>query len=397
MVATGKTDVCPPPEDAQSPLSTFSRIQDSCGKSKPSAESKAKSKKKHLKKLSESVLDSAKMVAQCDKMKVNLTNVSKDTNKKVKKLYKSATAAIDEEGFEEESSGLLKAILEKEKKKNNEGDSDDEYEVQEILDKRELEDKIEYLVKWRGWDDIDDRTWEPEEHLEGAEKLIIAYKKLQDLDENLVPRKHGKKVKLVVEDDFEVEDILEKRGKGKKVEYLVRWRTKPDDVEDETWELLEDLSDFSDIIELFEKNLEENTTKSTTENAGADEPTTSQKRQAESSDSDSVSQPKKQKTSDADDISLTTKSDCENKTNSINTPTKEHSDVGGKDTENLINAAKANFEKVSMCDLNSFVEGIIKASIEDAINIIFDKQLENKNGEDLVNGNVIQGTENPSS
>ena len=39
-------------------------------------------------------------------------------------------------------------------------DAEDEYEVEFIVDKRMLKGKVEYQVKWKGWDH-DDNTWEP--------------------------------------------------------------------------------------------------------------------------------------------------------------------------------------------------------------------------------------------
>ena len=39
--------------------------------------------------------------------------------------------------------------------------SDEEYEVETIINKRVRKGKIEYLVKWKGLDNPDDNTWEP--------------------------------------------------------------------------------------------------------------------------------------------------------------------------------------------------------------------------------------------
>lgn len=39
----------------------------------------------------------------------------------------------------------------------------DTYQVEKILDKRKIRSgKVEYLIKWKGYDDPDDNTWEPE-------------------------------------------------------------------------------------------------------------------------------------------------------------------------------------------------------------------------------------------
>lgn len=37
---------------------------------------------------------------------------------------------------------------------------EEEYEVEQICDKRITKGKVEYLVKWKNWDH-DDNTWEP--------------------------------------------------------------------------------------------------------------------------------------------------------------------------------------------------------------------------------------------
>ena len=49
---------------------------------------------------------------------------------------------------------------------------DKECEVEEILEKKVTSRGTEYLVKWKGWDRKQDRTWEPEVHLEGTGVII---------------------------------------------------------------------------------------------------------------------------------------------------------------------------------------------------------------------------------
>ena len=39
--------------------------------------------------------------------------------------------------------------------------SDEEYEVEKIIDKRIRKGAVEYYVKWKGWEDPSDNTWEP--------------------------------------------------------------------------------------------------------------------------------------------------------------------------------------------------------------------------------------------
>ncbi|XP_023348277.1 chromobox protein homolog 1 [Eurytemora carolleeae] len=52
--------------------------------------------------------------------------------------------------------------------------SEEEYEVEVIVDKRVRKGKVEYLVKWKGWENPDDNTWEPVANLDCPE-LISAY------------------------------------------------------------------------------------------------------------------------------------------------------------------------------------------------------------------------------
>jgi len=52
----------------------------------------------------------------------------------------------------------------------------EEYEVETIVSKRLRKGKAEYLVKWKGWEDPDDNTWEPIGNLE-CHELIEEYEK----------------------------------------------------------------------------------------------------------------------------------------------------------------------------------------------------------------------------
>ena len=61
------------------------------------------------------------------------------------------------------------------KSRKKKAESEDEYEVEKIVDKRERRGNVEYLVKWKGWEDEKDRTWEPYGNLKGSEKLIAKY------------------------------------------------------------------------------------------------------------------------------------------------------------------------------------------------------------------------------
>ena len=49
--------------------------------------------------------------------------------------------------------------------------SDEEYEVEKIISKRIRKGKVEYLVKWKGWENPEDNTWEPTANLECKELM----------------------------------------------------------------------------------------------------------------------------------------------------------------------------------------------------------------------------------
>ena len=61
------------------------------------------------------------------------------------------------------------------------------------------------------------------------------------------------------EDDYEVERILEKKGTGKRLRYLVKWIGWPE--EDNTWEPVDNLTNAKDLITAFEDTLKATTSK----------------------------------------------------------------------------------------------------------------------------------------
>jgi len=69
--------------------------------------------------------------------------------------------------------------------------SDEEYEVEKVLDKRVKKGgQVEYMVKWRGYDDPDDNTWEPADNLKEAKPAIDRFEK-DLLEKNSAAAKTG--------------------------------------------------------------------------------------------------------------------------------------------------------------------------------------------------------------
>ncbi|KZM28269.1 uncharacterized protein EKO05_0010743 [Ascochyta rabiei] len=58
---------------------------------------------------------------------------------------------------------------------DDDNNNDDEYVVEKILGHRFNKGVLEFDVKWQGYDDPADRTWEPEENMETAADVLKEY------------------------------------------------------------------------------------------------------------------------------------------------------------------------------------------------------------------------------
>ncbi|KAF0981509.1 hypothetical protein FDP41_012167 [Naegleria fowleri] len=113
---------------------------------------------------------------------------------------------------------------EEEKKDYEDDDGDEqEYEVETILLSKKKQNKVYYLVKWKGWP-VKDSTWEPTENLSNISNMIEQFEKrvAPTLDKKY---KQG-------QSEFLPEKITDSRKVKNKTEYLVQWKNYPV----QTWE-----------------------------------------------------------------------------------------------------------------------------------------------------------------
>ena len=63
-------------------------------------------------------------------------------------------------------------------KAGDESEEEDDFEVDKILEKRVAKKgKVEYLVKWKTFDDILETTWEPAANLKSVKNLVDKFEK----------------------------------------------------------------------------------------------------------------------------------------------------------------------------------------------------------------------------
>ena len=155
------------------------------------------------------------------------------------KTNQSKPLSYDEEQSSQDLAENSQQNRSKPSPKSKKKRSNNVYNVETLLEKK----GNKYLVKWEGYADADN-TWEPSSSIP---KHILKF-----YEED--PSRFGQAAPDADEEEegevFEVDKILEKRVRGKKTEYLVKWKHFDDPAED-TWESGSNLGE--NIIKEFEK------------------------------------------------------------------------------------------------------------------------------------------------
>lgn len=120
--------------------------------------------------------------------KVTSTTTKKKGGKNVKKGAKKAKTAAKSNNDDDEAG------------QNGDGGEDDtaeeeeEYEVEDIIDHKTVRGKLQYLIRWKGYD-ADNDSWEPESTV-NCPDIVARYN-----EKNLKPEKKGKPKKVAKEAD----------------------------------------------------------------------------------------------------------------------------------------------------------------------------------------------------
>jgi len=165
----------------------------------------------------------------------NMNETFQMTPEKLKKTQEKKTKAPE------------KSIKKQERKKSTDKKSS-KAEVLYIIESLKERKGSKYLVKWENFPDSEN-TWEPKSSI--PDYIVQFYEADPSRLGEPAPEEPSEEE---VDEVYEVEKLLRKRGKGKRTEYLVKWKNY-DAPGDDTWEPANSLD--LKMIEDFEKELEQ--------------------------------------------------------------------------------------------------------------------------------------------
>jgi len=117
-------------------------------------------------------------------------------------------------------------------------DEDREYAVEKIIMRKGVGKRRLYRIRWAGFSDAHN-SWEPEENLGGAKKLVREFNKNAD-------EREAKQM----EKEYEVEKIVDEKTHYSKPLYCVKWHGYKKN--HNTWQDAESLADCQDVLEKWE-------------------------------------------------------------------------------------------------------------------------------------------------
>jgi len=216
-----------------------------------------------------------------DSSETDKENDSKGTEKTlVEEATKTSKKRSEEKEKRHNSNAKTPELKNSEKKCTEETTEDEEFIVENILDKRTAKrGKVEYLIKWKNYDKPEDNTWEPMSNLGGFTELIEKFESkiaVKEIDEEQVSKpaditngfqenkevsiddkknskkksnktekkKCKKEIKSLEEETYNIESLVKKKGS----KYLVKWENF--DEKFNTWEPTASIPQF--ILKFYE-------------------------------------------------------------------------------------------------------------------------------------------------